>query len=330
MMCDFQTETTALLSTALNPTGVDLSRLASVSLLLDEHEVRATLRSFRHNHKKHQELSCKAFAFDRLDEMGSAVRNYAALLNAVFLLKPPIYKALLAAAEAAVDFARYSPRNGKIMRLIAAHFFEGVEDVLRAAGSGLTADQVAARIDAIDFNDPRAAHTSSITVYHMMKFNHDGTRKTTVAGDVASNSNNPAPANNNGAAGGGGGAGGEKPLSKSAIKRARDKERKALWQKKTTKDDNPLPTTGGKTDKCPWWNSTRGCDAARRKGAPCDAHRHTLPTKEEDRLALVAYMSKAGLTAKEGFPDLVSALMVSCRRGDGSGRRKTPRGARRC
>ena len=140
----------------------------------------------------------------------------------------------------------------------------------------------------IDFDDPSATHNSCITAYHIHRY--------TTASQAAKKTgspNNPAPANG---AGGGGVDVGATILSKSAIKRAREKEKKARRGKST---DSPAGKAG---DKCVWFLSSRGCDPIRRKNGACKSERHALPTTEEERLAILARLSRFNLTAKADYP----------------------------
>ena len=294
--CDMQIETTGLLPAALNPASVEVDRFADLSLLLDPLESRASLRSYRHTFKKHQDLPFKTFEFIRLDELDTAISNYVELANAVFILKHPIYVALRQAAEAGVEFARNAPRNGRIMRLIAAHFFEGVEDVLRAAGSGLTVRQVVEMVDAIDFEDPRAAHQAAIVAHHMQRFNPDGSQKQNGA---ESKQPSAAAAQTNGAAGDDGDGGDADDAKK---RRKKQRERVRLKKLDDGKKDNRAPRVSA-LSVCPFFCSTRGCDPDKtRNGRPCKPARHVLPTTEGVRVAVCEAMNKYALTARSDFP----------------------------
>ena len=297
--CDMQIETTAFLAAAMNPTHVEIDRFVGVSLRLNTTASKKMLRPYRHNDKKHKDLSFEKILTDRVDELYSALSNYVGLLDAVVLLKPEIRQALLRAVEAANEFARDAPHSGKILRSIGAYFFEEVEDVLRTVGYGTPVEDIVAKIDDIDFNDRQAAHTSCIMAYHITKYNEEGTKPKVTTTKTPPATPSPTPADNGGGGGGGGARG-----TKRERDRVKKERRRAGTASAATGADPAAPTTSRqRTDICPWWCSERGCDPTKKTGGrTCQPARHVMPTREADRLATLASMNKFALTARADFP----------------------------
>lgn len=298
-----QIETPSLVSAAFNPLLFAVDQFSDVGQNMSRAEARDLIRPFRHADKTPKKLAFKKMPFGRPDELVSALKNYVFLLDATVLLKPEILAALMLLVEDALELAERSPHEEGIFRSIAAYFYQEVEDVLRRVGASSGVLDVVQMIYDINYDDPSATHNSCIAAYHLHRYQ-------TAARRITGNPNNPAALPANGAGGGGGANVEEKPLTVGQLLRAREKERKIRRdarrnQEKSkedkTKDDSP--PGGGRTDRCPWWNSSRGCDASKRRGnKPCEPWRHAFPVKEQDRLATLAAMSKFGLTAKSDFP----------------------------
>jgi hypothetical protein len=285
--CNMQIETTGLLVAALNPSSIAIDRFASVSLNANPGDARTMLRKFRHNDKKHKDLPYERLLTYRVDGLRSALQNFVGLLNAVVLLKTPIYKALMTAVDAACDFALHAPRSESILRAVGDFFLQEVEDVFRAVGSSTSADVIVAKIDNIDFHDPQAAHTSCIMAHHLQKYNAqlaESPSPKATAGATVPGLTTPPPNGGGGRAGGQGDAKREKQVTKRERKRAeKDKTKRAK--------------------ACPWWCSTLGCDPAKKSGSrACLPASHVWPTTEADRLTVASLMNKFKLTARAEFP----------------------------
>ena len=288
-----QLDICSLTAAAFNPSSFSVDQYVDVSAHMSRSETKAWCRQFQHTEKHPKKLTVKKMPFTRPADLESALTTYVELFDATVLLKPKIRDALLLLVADALLFADTAPHDQEIFRSIAAFFFQEVEHVLRRVGASTSVDAVVNMIYEIDFHDSAAAHNSCIAAYHLHQY--QATKRT-------DNPNTTNPTNNNGAGGkapgAGGGADAGDNLTKHQRRRAKEKEKK-LQQGKDKNDNPPTP----RTKICPFFCSTRGCDASRAgKFGPCKPERHALPTKEEDRVAMLGLLSKLALTARADFP----------------------------